>query len=144
MAGTTRYQDEDGGALITDINVTPLVDVVLVLLIIFMVTAKLIASGAIPIDSPKTVSGTEVQSPLKVTVDAERKLYVNGKHFPNPQNALAELKSFKQKDPKIRAIVEADTRVPHGDVMTAIDLVKQAGIHKLALAREPITNTNTP
>ena len=79
MAAGSRYDDEDSGGMITDINVTPLVDITLVLLIIFMVTAHLIVNKAIPgVDTPKAASGEEVRTTLALTIDNSRALFVNG------------------------------------------------------------------
>ena len=76
MAGSV-YRDEDNAGII-DINITPFVDVVLVLLIIFMVTAKLIVARGVNIDKPKAATGGEVQSTLRVSFYGGGKLYVNG------------------------------------------------------------------
>src|SRR5690606_5179861 len=121
MAGGSLYQDEDGASAISDINVTPLVDVVLVLLIIFMVTAKLIVSRGIPVDSPKTASGEEVKSTLQVTIDKQRVLYVNGDRYDSIADARARVESMRAQNAELKAIITADTAVPHGDVMKVID-----------------------
>lgn len=76
MAGGSLYQDDDPGG-ITDINVTPFVDVVLVILVVFIVTAKLIVARGVEIDKPKAATGGEVQSTLRVSVTEKGDLYVN-------------------------------------------------------------------
>jgi biopolymer transport protein ExbD len=141
MAGGALYQDEDGGGAISDINVTPLVDVVLVLLIIFMVTAKLIVARGIAVDSPRTASGEEVKSTLQVTIDRDRVLYVNGDPYDSVDTAQARVAEMRAQDPELKAIISADRNVPHGDVMRVIDFVKLAGVTKFALTSDPLTES---
>jgi biopolymer transport protein TolR len=134
------YEDDDGGAgAIVDINVTPLVDIVLVLLIIFMVTAKLIAGRAIPVESPRTVSGDKVQTTLALTIDKTRALYLNGQPAPDRAAVKTYIEKAVKENPEIQAIVTADVVVPHGDVMELIDLVKVAGVKRFALTVEEKT-----
>ncbi len=149
MAGGSVYQDEDGGGgTISDINVTPLVDVTLVLLIIFMVTAKLIVARGISVDSPKTKAGKDVKGTLAITVDKDRHLYIGPKRYDDRDAATAEIaRRVKQTEAKakalgekidVKAIISADKTVPHGDVMRAIDIVKSGGVTKFALTTEPL------
>jgi biopolymer transport protein ExbD len=145
MAGGSLYQDEDaGGGTISEINVTPLVDVVLVLLIIFMVTAKLIVARGIAVDSPKTASGEEVASTLQVTLDRDRVLYVNGDRYDSVDAAKARVESMRAQNPEIKAIITADRTVPHGDVMRVIDFVKLAGVTRFALTSDPLAKDQAP
>jgi biopolymer transport protein ExbD len=137
VAGTSSYEDdESGGAPIVDINVTPLVDIVLVLLIIFMVTAKLIAGRAVTIESPKTVSGEAVQTTLNLTLDKDGKLYLNGAPQPDRSQTSAAIKRAVVANPELQAIISADQRVSHGAVMAVIDLVKLAGVKRFGLTSE--------
>jgi biopolymer transport protein TolR len=141
MAGGSSYQDEDGLSAISDINVTPLVDVVLVLLVIFMVTATMIVGRGIELEEPKTASGTDVRSTLKVSIDKNRVLYVNGAPFDDMElarQAVAATRAEAERPAEVKAIIEADTNVPHGDVMRAIDVVKLAGVTKFALSSRPL------
>src|SRR3954471_15306026 len=100
MAGSSLYQDDDGMGTITDINVTPFVDVVLVLLVVFIVTAKLIVSRGIEIDKPKAASGGEVQSTLRISVDASGALFVNGQPTPSDALAIQKIKSIAAASPQ--------------------------------------------
>jgi biopolymer transport protein ExbD len=131
--GVTVYQDGEG-EMIAEINVTPLVDVVLVLLVIFMVTAPLIAARGILIKTPETRSGEAVASPLQITLTRDKRLFVNGHEQKSYDAAKVELGRIALADPEVKAIIAADAEVPHGEVMKAIDSVEQAGIHKFALA----------
>jgi biopolymer transport protein TolR len=142
MAGGSSYHDEDsGGAMIADINVTPLVDITLVLLIIFMVTARVIAARGIDVESPKTVSGGEVKSTLELTIDAQRVLYLNGEPVADRAQVSEYVHKAVEREPDLQAIIKADVTVPHGDVMRVIDLVKLAGIKRFALTSDPLDET---
>ena len=132
MAGANLYQDDDVGP-ITDINVTPFVDVVLVLLIIFMVTARLIVARGVEIDKPKAATGGEVQSTLRVHVDKAGKIYVNGQSYADDAGAIARIKAIAGSMQKPKAIIAGDARSAYAGVMHAIDLVKGAGIDAIAL-----------
>ena len=135
MAGSSFYKDDDDGA-ITDINVTPFVDVVLVLLVVFIVTAKLIVARGVEIDKPKAATGGEVQSTLRVSVNAEGTLFVNGDTFPDDAAAIARIKEIAATTAKPKAIIAGDQRTQYGGVMRAIDLVQQAGVTAIALENE--------
>jgi biopolymer transport protein ExbD len=131
--GTSAYRDE-GGESISDINVTPLVDVMLVLLVIFMVTAPLLASRGVTINAPTTVSGEPVTSPLQISLDRAGVVRVNGAVMANDAAASAELARLLARDPALKAVITADTEVAYGDAMRVVDLVKRAGVAKLTLA----------
>ena len=136
--GASGYQDEDSGGMISDINVTPLVDITLVLLIIFMVTAKLIVARGIDVDTPKTVSGDEVKTTLELTIKRDGQLYLNGEEVKDRAVITDYVERAIEVDPDLRPIITADIRVPHGDVMSVIDLIKVAGVKRFALTSEPI------
>ena len=131
--------DDDSGRMIVDINVTPLVDIMLVLLIIFMVTAPYIVSPAIKVDLPKAASGTETtKSTLALTLNKEGVLFLNGERS-SDEGVVRFIGSELPKNPQLQAIIAADKVVPHGDVIHVIDLVKRSGVHKFAIStdREP-------
>ncbi len=134
MAGSLYQDDESSG--ITDINVTPFVDVLLVLLVVFMVTAKLIVARGVEIDKPKASTGGDVQSTLRVSVDATGGLFVNGDRFENDAQAVARIKEVAATSDKPKAIIAGDRKTAYGGVMRAIDLVQQAGITAIALENE--------
>jgi biopolymer transport protein ExbD len=126
--------DED---LISGINVTPLVDVTLVLLIIFMVTAKIIVSQGMPMDLPKAASGEELQTVFSVELSADGQTRVDSQGVPGDEaiRELAKKAHLKNKD--LRAVIRADKKVEHGRVIHVLDLLKQAGIAKIAFAVSP-------
>ena len=129
MAGSVQQDDEE----ITGINVTPMVDVVLVLLIIFMVTANFIQKDTIEVDLPKAANGGEtVQGLVNVVLDKDGKLYFDGAEVDEP-GLTARVKEAIAKDDGTRAIISADQSLDYGRVMHLIDVVKGAGIAKFAL-----------
>ena len=136
MAGGSLYQGDDDDASITEINVTPFVDIVLVLLIVFMVTAKLIVARGIDIDKPKASTGGDVQSTLRVSVDATGALFVNGDRYDADGEAIARIREVAKTTDKPKAIIAGDRNGAYGGVMRAIDLVQQAGIKAIALENE--------
>lgn len=138
MASTT--QDDDA---ITGINVTPLVDVTLVLLIIFMVTAKLIAGQGIPLDLPKAATATTTQTTLTIALDAHEKVLVNGHPVNGPSALRAEAAAALKKNPELRTVISASRDASHGSVMGVMDSVREAGIARIAFAADPDTRKGT-
>jgi biopolymer transport protein ExbD len=130
MAGGIQDDDEE----ITGINVTPLVDIVLVLLIIFMVTANFIVRETVEVDLPRAANTQDktVQGPVMVTMDKDAKLFLDGVEVPEAE-LVAKMKGAAAKDKDVRAIISADQSLNYGKVMGLIDLVKEAGIAKFAL-----------
>ena len=126
-----------GGGSIAQINVTPLVDVMLVLLVIFMVTAPIIQQG-VSVDLPKTrAAGLNSQEdPLVVGLTKDGALYLND----NPI-ALADLRgklaAIGQANPDRALLLRADRSVPYGDAVGVIAAIKEAGINKLGMVTEP-------
>jgi biopolymer transport protein TolR len=135
MAGA--YKDDDDDA-ITNINVTPFVDILLVLLVVFMVTAKLIVARGVEIDKPKAATGGAVQSTLRVTVTKEGDLYINKDKFTDDTAAIAKLKQLTAGVDKPKALINGSRSGAYGNVMRAIDVVQQAGIKGIALENMPL------
>ena len=135
MAGGANDSAEDA---ITGINVTPLVDIVLVLLIIFMVTAKLIVSKSVPLDLPKAASGSDIQTVFSVVLSAEGITQVDGKTLPNDDAIFPLAKAAREKNPELRAVIKADNAVAHGRVIHVLDLLKQAQVGKIAFGVSPV------
>src|SRR5262245_6146684 len=128
--------DEDPGRMIVDINVTPLVDITLVLLIIFMVTASYIVSPAIKVDLPKAASGSEqTKTTLSLTLMKDGVLYLNGERSSDAA-VVKYIGGELPKNPDLQAIIAADRAVPHGDVVHVIDLVKRSGVHRFAISTD--------
>jgi len=126
-------QSRKRGQGINEINITPFVDVVLVLLVIFMVTAPMVMNRAIKVNLPNAKSATAPaeSKTLGITISAKGEFLVNGKQVLEDQ--LLELaKEALGVNPQVQALLAADVSVPHGKVIKAIDLVRQAGIEKFA------------
>jgi biopolymer transport protein ExbD len=124
---------------ITGINVTPLVDITLVLLIVFMVTAKLIVGQkAITVDLPKAQTGGEVQEVFSVVLVAPSGIQVNGQTLPDDDALLASASAAAKNAKDLRAVVKADGAVPHARVMHALDQIRSAGISKVAFGVVPL------
>jgi biopolymer transport protein ExbD len=132
MAGTSAAR---GGrrAPIVGINVTPMVDVVLVLLVIMMVSAVYIVSQSLKVELPKTANSDEpAQSPLAVTITKEGRYLFEQKPI-NEAGLVGKLKKAKSEKKDASLVVTADKEAFHGDVVHVIDLAKSEGITKFAI-----------
>jgi biopolymer transport protein ExbD len=129
---------QDTDEAITGINVTPLVDIVLVLLIIFMVTAKLIVSKSVPLDLPKAATGSDIQTVFSVVLAADGTTQVDSKTVPSDDVILGMARSAHDKNSELRAVIKADAAVPHGRVIHVLDLLKQAQVGKIAFGVQPV------
>jgi biopolymer transport protein ExbD len=139
---SSELEDEDG--IISGINVTPLVDVTLVLLIVFMVTAKIIVSQGMPMDLPKAASGEEVQNVFSVELTVDGKTRVDSMAVPSDDSVGELARQAKAKNKDIRAVLRVDKKVEHGRVIRVMDLLKQAGVAKLAFAVTPTRRDDVP
>jgi biopolymer transport protein ExbD len=132
MAGSSRKR-----GIITEINVTPLVDIMLVLLIIFMLTAHLIAKQAIEVELPRASQSTSLNpTTLAVTLTREGALYLNGKPT-TPAGLRDAVRDAVAKDPKTQAIISGDKAVSHGRVVWVLDVVKSLGVASFAIQIDP-------
>jgi biopolymer transport protein TolR len=127
-------QQQDDAGMITGINVTPLVDIVLVLLIIFMVTAKLITDQlALKVNLPKASTGEPASGSLfAVTLPNDGKMYLNGKEI--DERGLTDFATQERqagRNPKV--IVSGDSGLSYGKVVRVLDLVRNAGISDYAI-----------
>ncbi|MBU0550076.1 biopolymer transporter ExbD [Myxococcota bacterium] len=135
MAGGSLGGDEDGG--IVGINVTPLVDIMLVLLIIFMVASTYIVKESIEVDLPKAATGGEtLDTTLSLILKTGGQIYLNGESI-TPDKLAAECRRQSAKDPKIQAMIAADKTTPHGEVVELIDLIRQNGVVTFAINIDP-------
>ncbi|HMG23191.1 MAG TPA: biopolymer transporter ExbD [Kofleriaceae bacterium] len=135
-----------GGALrrrgiIAEINVTPLVDIMLVLLIIFMLTAHLIARQAIEIELPRAAQSTALPpTTLAITLKADGAMFLNDRPV-TPDALRAAIRAAVAGDPKTQAVVAGDKRVSHGRVVWVLDTVKSLGITQFAIQIDPAAIT---
>jgi biopolymer transport protein ExbD len=133
MAGGARNDDDD---VIASINVTPLVDITLVLLIIFMVTAKIIVSQAIPLDLPKAATSGDQQVVFAVTIDKDGHVLADKRPMTNDDELKKAAAEALAKDKDLRTVIQASAQVPHGTVIHVLDELRQAGITKIGFAVE--------
>ena len=122
---------------IAQINVTPLVDVMLVLLVIFMVTAPILQQG-VAVDVPKVAAGplTGEEEQLVVNVAKGGKLYLNDTAMA-PADLTTKLAAIAQARPDRQVYVRADQTVPYGEVMAVIGSIRDAGLARVGLVTEP-------
>ena len=123
---------------LSEINMIPFIDVVLVLLIIFMITAPILQSG-IEVDVPKTKTVREiVEQRIVVTVDKGQKVYI-GNDPVNIHQLGSKLKS-QLKKPQDSVFLRCDETVPFGTFATVIDTLRQSGISNISIVTQPITD----
>lgn len=122
--------------LSSEINITPFVDVMLVLLVIFMVTAPMLISG-IEVDLPKTKSGqiTGNDEPLVLSLDKNGNFYLQETSL-TPNELLSKLSSIISVTPQIRVFIKGDQSINYGKVIELFALVKQVGFTNVALITE--------
>ncbi|HUC63241.1 MAG TPA: protein TolR [Alphaproteobacteria bacterium] len=128
----------------SEINVTPMVDVMLVLLVIFMVTAPLLSVG-VPVDLPKTSAApiTGQDEPLVVTVNAKGDVYLQNSEVPLDQLA-ARLKAITVNKPDQRIFVKGDKALNYGRIMEVMGVIDQGGFKHLALVGDLATPSPAP
>jgi biopolymer transport protein ExbD len=137
MAGTLGKSGGGHGAIV-GINVTPMVDVVLVLLVIMMVSANYIVSQSLKVELPKAASSNEsVQSIAAVTIAKNGTIYYNQQPITEP-DLIQKFKEGIAANEDMSLIISADEMVPHGKVVHVIDLAKLEGILKFAINVEPV------
>ncbi|HET9953712.1 MAG TPA: biopolymer transporter ExbD [Polyangiaceae bacterium] len=132
MAQANSSQDE----AITSINVTPLVDVVLVLLVVLMVTASYIATRSIPLNLPKGSTGESAQAPLTVSLDPSGQLYVDGQHATEDE-LRGRIQRLRAANATPKAMIAADGAVPHRNVVALLDLLRQEKVTQFAINVSP-------
>ena len=133
--GASAKQDDD--ELITAINVTPLVDIVLVLLIVLMVTSSYLVNKSISVELPKAATGETASPTLSISIDVEGKIYLDGAGIA-ATDLQPRVRAAYQKDPEVKAIISADGRVQHSQVVTVIDTLRREKINKFAINTSPL------
>lgn len=133
MAGGTNTRR----GIISGINVTPLVDITLVLLIIFIVTAKIVVTPAVPLDLPRASEGQEIQVVFSVLLPSDGRLSVNGVPVANGNALETQARSALAENAELRAVIQADGGVPHREVIAVLDTLKRAGVTRIAFGALP-------
>jgi biopolymer transport protein TolR len=135
--------NSDNGGIIAGINVTPLVDVMLVLLVIFVVTAKIIVTPAVPLDLPHAAHGEEVQVVLSIVVPVRGPTLVNGAAVTDDSELEKHAQAAFAASSDLRAVIQADGEVPHRKVIHLLDELKGLGITRVAFGALPDAPTST-
>lgn len=133
--GSSRRFRRKTTPLMTEINITPFVDVMLVLLVIFMVTTPLLQSG-VAIDLPReNVGALEIQEENIVSIRKDGAIFFNDKRV-TPRDLGEKLKKLVDVSPKAQVYLRADKGLPYGSVMKAMGMIKQAGVERLGMVTE--------
>ena len=136
MAMTINDSDNNEDSDISDINITPFVDVVLVLLVIFMITAPALMKDIIDLKLPKTeTSDGKIMQTLGVAINRNGNILLNGQ-ITDDAGLMAATKESLAINPQTQAIISADVEVVYGRVVKVIDLLKSVGLDKFAVQIE--------
>src|SRR4051812_13669805 len=132
-----RLQRPPGAQPMSDINMTPLIDVMLVLLVIFMITAPLMASS-VKLDLPKTDAGQPSETPqfISIALDQQGRLYF-GDDVVDAATFNARVTEAARKNPQTEVQLRADQKVPYGRVAELIGMIQKAGLSRLGFVTDP-------
>lgn len=123
---------------ITGINVTPLVDITLVLLIIFMVTARFISEPSLGVQLPKsskTASAQPSDNRIFLTINSDHQIYLNNKAATR-ENLPQLIRDLLKEKPEMNLVLRADRSIPHGEVVEVLDIVRAEGVTQFGIAVE--------
>ncbi|MEZ0169149.1 ExbD/TolR family protein [Microvirga sp. TS319] len=139
---TTDSGDEFTAAPLSEINVTPMVDVMLVLLIIFMVAAPLMTVG-VPVQLPKTAAPkvSQPKQPVVVTIDAQGQPFLDKEPLA-PEAVMPRLRDLAGADPTQVVLVRGDTAVPYGRIVEIMGQINAAGFQKVSLIAQAPGGSN--
>jgi biopolymer transport protein ExbD len=123
---------QDSGSMMSEINVTPLVDVMLVLLVVFIITAPLLAPQALKINLPKTdaVAKNDKLQKVSLSIDARGDISLETAHLSDA--GLADILKTRASDPHFQLQIQADTAVNYGRVAEVMAIAQKAGVSKLS------------
>jgi biopolymer transport protein TolR len=137
------FQTDQRRSFMAEINVVPLVDVVLVLLIIFMVTAPLLYRG-IDINLPRSSTNTiQPEERVVITVERNQRVFVD-KDLVAVDRIEPLLDTIKHRNPAVTVYLRADREVPYGLIIQVMDAIKRVGIDKLGMVTEPLKERQAP
>ena len=129
--------DDYGGGMLSEINVTPLVDVMLVLLIIFMVTAPLLQQGLqVQLPTATTANMPGDDTTMVVSLDADNKLFIL-KTEVTPDELKEKLTALAKKNPDKEIFLKADSSVPYGKVVGVMSIIRESGLSRLGVVTQP-------
>jgi len=131
MAGFQIPNDDD---IIASINITPLVDIMLVLLIIFMLVSTVVDFSSIEINLPQAATGENAQKEsIAIVVSKAGNYYVDGQAVDNLNHLVDLLIRKKSENPDLQAVISGDRKTYHENIVRIIDTVRKVGIHKFAI-----------
>jgi biopolymer transport protein ExbD len=139
MAGAAN---SDSDEIISAINVTPLVDIVLVLLIVLMVTSSYLVNKSINVELPKASTGEATTPTLSISLDVAGKLYLDGQ-FVEEAELQKRVGAAYRADHDVKAMISADGHVMHSQVVTVIDILRREKITKFGINTSPIETKET-
>ena len=130
---SAALNDDD---IITGINVTPLVDVTLVLLVILMVTASYVVSRSIPLELPHSATSESTPTTLTISIDKDGHTFLDAEAI-DEAKLRERIRAAHSADPETRAVIAADGRVTHSQVVRVIDLLRREEVTKFAFNVDP-------
>jgi len=139
-----EHKPREKSKVMANINVTPLVDVVLVLLIIFMVVTPLIASG-VPVELPKTVHHNRKPDDGKdiiISVTADKRIFMSGRLVADARDVTRLVEEERRRHPEKTPFVKADVRTPYGAVRGVMEAVNKAGLDDVQLGTDEVKDEN--
>lgn len=136
--GANLDENDSDGSLISEINVTPMVDIMLVLLIIFMVTAPLLTQGVdVNLPSTESTSLTPEDEPLLITVDRDGTPFIE-KNSVSIAELTEKITAIRKNKPELPIFVRGDKDATYGAVMTVMSQLQQAGVDRVGLVTDPL------
>jgi biopolymer transport protein ExbD len=138
---TGGFGSDPADDLVTGVNITPIVDVALVLLIVFLVTSSMIVSRSIQVEVPRAATGAETAvGLLALVVASSGEIFVNGQpaRLEDVPRAVAEARRRLEPGQKLTGFVSADVSAPYGRFAQVVDVLRQEGIVDIALDTKPI------
>jgi biopolymer transport protein ExbD len=131
------FQTEDDDDIKSDINIVPLVDIMLVLLITFMMVSTLVDLSAIKVALPKAATAEDAgDKSVSIVITATGDYFLSGEPMKTIDELRYKIAQRREQEPNVQAIVSADKRVSHGEVIKVIDLIRKIGIAKFAISVE--------
>ncbi len=128
--------------LMTDINITPLVDIMLVLLITFMLVSTVMDVKLIKVELPQADTGNKAdQETVAILISKDNELSMAGRPIASIDALKAALKTKKEENPGFQAVISADRRVYHGQVVQVIDVLRALSVGHFAIQVEPFSET---
>lgn len=139
------FAQEDNDDIISGINITPLVDIMLVLLIIFMLVSSIVDFNAIKVELPQAATGENVHTKtVSIMISQDGDFYLAGDKAESFDVLESELALKKEKTPDLQVAISADRKTYHQEVIRVIDMVRKLEINRFAINVEYLEESGTP